>query len=77
MATANWWERSPHASNNNNFRYVNNNGNSNNNNSNNSYLLAPDFTETCVAYSKGDLKQNACERRRATRGQPKTPKPLP
>lgn len=40
---ANWWLRSPNASNSTNFCNVNNGGSANNNNSGNSNGLAPDF----------------------------------
>ena len=42
-ATANWWLRSPNASNSNNFCNVNTDGTINNNNANNSNGVAPDF----------------------------------
>ena len=40
---ANWWERSPNATNDNNFCNVNTSGAANNNNASNSLGLAPDF----------------------------------
>ena len=55
-STANWWERSPNASNSNNFCNVNSNGNANNNNANNSNGVAPDFKKLWVAERRPSLK---------------------